>query len=116
MTTTREARIQVANTILKQLGGNRFKVMTGSYNFVAGENALHMRLRRNKTSANVLIITLNSKDLYTMEFKRITSGRFNSKTMTVSKPTNKTIEKFEDIYFDQLEDIFTQVTSLYTKL
>jgi hypothetical protein len=30
--------MQVAQTILNQLGGNKFIVMTGSKNFVASEN------------------------------------------------------------------------------
>ena len=29
---------QIAETIYKQLGGNKFKVMTGAYNFVFGNS------------------------------------------------------------------------------
>ena len=38
--------MQVAQTILQQLGGNKFVVMTGSKNFIAGENFLRMNLKK----------------------------------------------------------------------
>ena len=45
----------IANTILQQLGGNGFTVMTGSRNYINLGNGLQMSLARNKTSANRLI-------------------------------------------------------------
>ena len=44
----------VANTILQQLGGHGFAVMTGSRNFISLGNGLQMSLARNRTSANRL--------------------------------------------------------------
>ena len=60
--------MQVAKTILNQLGGNKFVVMTGSKNFLAGENFLRMNLTKNLAKAKWLKITLNGKDLYDMDF------------------------------------------------
>ena len=45
---------QVAKEILNQLGGNKFIAMTGSKQFVAGENYLAMKLTRNGSGANYL--------------------------------------------------------------
>ena len=36
--------MRVAETILSQLGGNRFRVMTGAKNFAATDNSLRMRI------------------------------------------------------------------------
>ena len=46
----------IANTILQQLGGHGFTVMTGSRNYINLGNGLQMSLARNKTSANRLKI------------------------------------------------------------
>lgn len=97
--------MKVAQTILEQLGGNKFVVMTGSKNFIAGENYLRMNLTRNKAKAKWLKITLNGNDLYDMDF------------FTADKEFNLTTKvKFEDVYFDQLQNLFTQATGLYTSL
>ena len=71
----------IANTILQQLGGHGFTVMTGGRNYINLGNGLQMSLARNKTSANRLKIILD-----------------------------------EGVYFDMLQQIFTDVTGLYTRL
>ena len=48
----------IANTILQQLGGHGFTVMTGGRNYINLGNGLQMSLTRNKTSANRLKIIL----------------------------------------------------------
>ena len=96
--------MKVAQTILNQLGGNRFIVITGSKQFVAGENFLRMRLSRNKSGANMLKITLNSLDTYDLEFIKVAKNDF------------KTVKTVNGIYNDMLQEIFTSVTGLYTKL
>ena len=99
----------IAKIILQQLGGNRFVVMTGSRGFVDMGNGLRMKLARNKTSANRLdIIYDGGKDLYTMRFFRHT---FSKKTFEVK---TKDIASYEDVYCDMLENLFTEVTGLYT--
>ena len=95
----------IAQTILEQIGGRRFAVMTGSKNFTDLGNGLLMSLAKNTTSANRLeIIYDEGTDLYNMRFYRKT---FESKT--------KDIAKYEGVYCDMLEDIFTSVTGLYTR-
>lgn len=97
--------MNIAETILSQLGGRRFLAFTGSYNLcaMADGKGLVMKLRRNTSGANWLQIRLNGADLYDLRF--IKAG----KTLT-------TKAEYSDIYCDQLEDIFTQVTGLYTRL
>lgn len=46
----------IAKTILEQIGGRRFAVITGSKDFIDMGNGLRMSLARNKTSANRLDI------------------------------------------------------------
>jgi hypothetical protein len=97
--------MQVAQTILQQLGGKRFTLMTGSKNYVADKNSLRMNLSRNRSGAKWLKITLNSMDTYDMEF------------FTAKKDfTIVTKAKFNNVYCDQLQQIFTQITGLYTSL
>ena len=97
--------MNTATQILEQLGGNKFAVMTGSYNFIATNNGLRMTLRRNKVQAKQLSIELNSLDLYDVHFYTF-DKEFNIKTKA----------KFENVYNDMLQSIFTQVTGLYTSL
>jgi len=94
----------IAETILHQLGGRRFIVMTGSKNFIAGKNSLSMKIPRNKSGANYLRITLTSMDDYTMEF------------ISIRGTEMKTKKTSEGVYCDQLQDLFTYHTGLYTQL
>lgn len=96
--------MKVAQTILNQLGGNRFIAMTGSKQFIAGENFLRMRLSRNKSGANMLKISLNSLDTYDLEFLKVAKNDF------------KTVKTVRGVYNDMLQDIFTSETGFYTKL
>lgn len=101
----------VAKTILEQLGGGKFIAMTGSRDFIDLGNGLRMNLARNKISANRLEIILDREtDTYTMKFYRQT---FSKKTFEVSK---KDIALHEGVYCDMLEEMFTSVTGLYTRL
>ena len=101
---------QVAKIILQQIGGRRFVSMTGSHDFINLGNGLRMSLGRNKTSANRLeIIYDEGADLYNLRFYR---QSFSKKTFEVK---TKDIKTYEGVYCDMLEDIFTDVTGLYTQ-
>ncbi len=105
---------EICNTVISQLGGNRFIVMTGSKNFVYSykeeEFWVRMDLTRNKAGVNRLKITLNWDDTYTMYFYK---GTNCNKTYEYKITKEQT---FTGIYCDQLQEIFTQVTGLYTSL
>ena len=97
--------MSVAKTILEQLGGNKFRMMTGAKNFMGFSNGLVMKIGRNSSNSNYLKITLNSMDLYDMKFCKLTR-KFEEKSVT----------EYSDVYNDMLTDVFTKHTGMYTKL
>ena len=106
----------VANTILSQMGGSRFIAMTGSNNFISDGNTLRMSLTKNRNRVNRLWITLNDDDTYTMRFFNYRAPRFNSKTGTFSDEKISRETVISGVYCDMLQDIFTRITGMYTKL
>lgn len=106
----------VAMEILKQLGGNKFLAMTGAKNLTCDNNSLNMKLSKNMSKANYLKITLNSLDTYDIRFYNVTDGRMNMKTFESSPIKNKDIKVLNGVYCDQLQEIFTEVTGMYTSL
>jgi hypothetical protein len=112
--------MRTADIILEQLGGHKFIVMTGSKDFISDGDTLRMTLTRNKSKANRLYITLDPDDTYTMRFFRYTSPRLKIDhkkgicEMTEEKVTE--IKTYKMIYCDQLQELFTETTGLYTRL
>ena len=106
----------VANTILEQLGGNKFIAMTGAKNFVSDGNTLRMTLPKNRSKANRLYITLDAMDTYTMNFFKYTAGRLNKKTFAWTPDKQEDVKEISSVYADMLQDIFTDVTGMYTHL
>ena len=97
--------MRVAETILSQLGGNRFRVMTGAKNFAATDNSLRMRIGRNTTNANYMEVSLNMLDLYDITFAKVTKmGEM------------KSVKTYENVYNDMLVEIFESHTGMYTSL
>ena len=95
---------QIAKTIIEQLGGNKFAVMTGAKFFVATNNGLSFKVGRNPKNVNKVRITLEPTDTYKMEFIKTSVAEF------------KILETFEGIYCDGLREAFTSGTKLYTFL
>lgn len=75
--------------------------MTGARNLVDCGNSLMFHIPETKRINHVKII-LTEDDLYTMRFGRI------------SKLDYQLIEEVSDVYCDQLQSVFTEVTGLYT--
>ena len=95
----------IANTIYRQLGGNKFRVMTGAKNLTSHEFALSMRIGRNKTNANFMIVELNGNDLYDETFAKVTKmGEM------------KSVREYNDVYNDMLVSLFESHTGMYTTL
>lgn len=105
----------IAMETLKQLGGNKFLVMTGSKNLLSDGNKLHMNLVKNQSKANKLTITLNDNDTYTMKFFKFTNGRMD-KNFKWHEPKETIIKEIEGIYDVQLQEIFTDITGMDTHL
>ena len=96
---------EVANTIYRQLGGNKFRVMTGAKNMVSHEFALSMKIGRNKTNANFMVVELNGNDLYNVTFAKLTKmGEM------------KSVKTYDNVYSDMLVSIFESHTGMYTTL
>ena len=109
---------QIANTILAQLGGRRFTVMTGAKNFIAIDNGLRFKLGKNASKANMVEIKLNGLDLYDMRFYRYTPAKLvvnhNKGTADWHDEKIADVKTYNDIYCDQLQELFTETTGLYT--
>lgn len=96
--------MEIARTILEQLGGNQFAMMTGAKNFIAAEKGLSFKVGRNSKSVSHVRITLDPDDTYSVEFIRVRAGKLTQ----VAKETG--------VYCDMLQNIFTEHTGLYTSL
>lgn len=107
------AEHRVASIIYQQLGAGRFTVMTGAKNFSDEGNLLRFHLPANfaKNGINMVIITLDPSDTYTVEF--IKRGNLSKKTLS-RKITQ--VAKHEGVYGDMLRSLFEQETGLSTSL
>jgi len=97
--------MKVAETILSQLGGNKFRVMTGAKNFLDHGDALSMKIGRNSSNSNYLKVSLNSMDLYDVHFSKVTR-----------KFEEKSVKEYNDVYADSLVEIFESHTGMHTRL
>jgi hypothetical protein len=101
MTTNQE----IAKTILAQLGGNRFRVMTGAKDFVAVDKGLGFSLPKYPgVKVNRVTVVLKADDTYTVIF-----SRWYNMTMTP-------LDKAEGVYCEDLERVFTDRTGLLTRM
>lgn len=106
----------VANEILRQLGGNKFLIMTGANHLIRDTYSLSMKLPRNMSKANRLTIELQADDTYKMRFRKHTPDRLNKKTFEFKPGKIEDIKVFDSVYYDQLQELFTSVTGMYTHL
>lgn len=127
---------QIANTILQQLGGRQFIIMTGARAFVATDNGVRFRIGRNATRTNMVRITLRGDDTYNMEFLYVRNppnpytllAKYIGMGMNPMEAERKvkektdhyqqvqTLKEHKGIYCDQLAELFTEFTKLYTRL
>ena len=108
---TRDEQIQIANTIIQQLGGNRFRAMTGAKNFMALESGLAFGIPGQgfaKHGINKLHFILDASDTYTVRAFRIRRSK--------GVPTVKTVDEQTGVYNDMLPAVFTEMTGLETHL
>jgi hypothetical protein len=103
---TSQEQKNVAGTILKQLGGNKFMMMVGAHNLVCSDEGCGTMMLKFKGSnvANYLKVTLTAMDLYDIEFGKIWGGSY------------KIVKKVNGYYNDMLVSLFEETTGLYTKL
>lgn len=98
--------LDVANTILAQLGGSRFLAMTGARNLLGDATSLQFKLPRGlaKDGCNFVHITLDvSADTYTVRFAKL--GRAPKFTVTE-------LDSVSSVHADSLRHVFTVQTGL----
>jgi len=91
-------------TILKQLGGNRFIAMTGAKNLGTNGKDLSFSIGRNAKKVTHVHIKLTSMDLYDVEFINMRGAK------------RKVIKKVKGVYGDMLPKIFQKYTGMRTRL
>jgi hypothetical protein len=96
----------ISAEIMKQLGGKRFVIMTGAKNIVNRPNGVTMSLPRNVTGGMQCCITLNSTDLYDIDFFSL-----HRKTFVIQYK-----KRFTDIGVENLSDVFSQATGFAVRL
>lgn len=131
MNNTAQEQIKIGDylTIAQQIGGNKFLVMTGSkfqyYGYdKLGYVYLMIKLTRNQSKAQYLKIQLNGLDLYDLTFSRIKktlkpeckTPEYKAIGLKLYDEEIEIIKEYKDVYADMLQDIFTSVTGLYTRL
>lgn len=95
--------MSVAQTILEQLGGNRFLAMTGAKDLVADARSLTLKLPR-PSRMTALVVTLDPTDTYTLQ-----TYRGHGVRMTPAR-------RLTGVHADQLQDSFRALTGLDTVL
>ena len=106
MERTREEKIEIANEIIRQLGGQRFRVMTGAKDIFAHEDGVSFKIPGTitKNHINYVRISLDPSDTYTVEFWKYRKMR------------GEKIAEHSMIYHDGLQQLFTAETGLDTHL
>ncbi len=102
--------------VLEQMGANKFLAMTGSKVMRCNDEVLELKLKSNFSKANKLIISLNSNDTYNMEFISNKPAKLNVNKMTFTDEVNTQIKLIENVYYNNLTKIFTELTLMYTCL
>lgn len=99
-------KMTIAREILKQLGDSKFIAMTGAKHLADMQDGLSFQLssRMTRNHCNAVKITLTPMDTYQIKFLKICSTEL------------KTIKIIDDVYNDQLQEIFTNETGLETSL
>ena len=96
--------LAVANTILSQLGGNKFLAMTGASNLVGREDGLSFKVGRNDAKVTHVRVTLTPADEYTLEFINVRGTKI------------KPLATVEHVYADNLSQVFETKTGLRVSL
>lgn len=97
--------MSVAKTILNQLGGNKFLVMTGAKHLFDLGNGLQFKLPNFAgVRINAVRITLDPSDTYSVEFGRVRGSTYSK------------LSEHNEIYADSLVSLLERETGLATSL
>jgi len=95
---------EISNTIIEQLGGGMFRMMTGAKQFTYGGTTTRFRIGRNGKGVNMVSVTLAPSDTYSVEFL----------WATVKGTTVRS--SYTDVYAEDLRGVFETATGLYTRI
>lgn len=101
--------LRITETIIQQLGARRFVAMTGARDFMAVDShTLQFDLPYCcvRNAGNRMRIKLQPDDTYSLVLYRIRKRGFQVDVL----------EECDGIYADQLQDVFTSMTGLFTSL
>lgn len=99
---SKDESMDIARTILQQMGGRaRLEAFTGAYNFAVGDGSVMFRIKNR--GVNFVKVKLNGKDLYDVTFGRVSGTNF------------KVVEQLDDVYAEDLIDIFEKSTGMYLR-
>ena len=97
--------MQAAQTILAQLGGNRFCAMTGAHSLVGCDNMLQFKIGRGAVNkANTVRVELDDSDTYTVKF-------YSARGVNIRQ-----ISEHSMVYADSLRSLFSNQTGMATHL
>lgn len=97
--------VEVANTIMGQIGGHKMRVMCGVKNITTHNVGVKFNIGTGaKAGINTVTIELEPSDTYKVTFWKIRGCK-------VAK-----ISEHEDIYADMLVELFETETGFFTKL
>ena len=105
MERTQGEKMAIVEKIVKQLGGRRFIIMTGAYDFLTLDSGVRFRLpskdefTKQGIDQGTVILTID--DTYTVRFERA---------------EGTLVSEHEGIFNDQLQELFTSETGLNTYL
>jgi hypothetical protein len=96
---------EVGRIILDQMGGpGRLKAMLGATMTLIPHGVMIKWPNPQRNRGNLVEITLQPSDTYEMTFYNAIRG------------SKKVVKKYDDVYFDQLIDLFEKQTGWYLKL
>lgn len=91
-----DTNTDIAKTILKQLGGNRVRAMTGAKTFVAIEKGLMFTFPQTGAKPNHVRIELNGNDEYDVSFWKIRGSKAAMMKKLAGVPVENLVSTFED--------------------
>ena len=100
------ANLQVANTILAQLGGaGRLGAMVGAHSFVGDERSLTFRIKaRAKGGIKAIKVTLDPSDTYSVRFVAIRGTKVRA------------VAELDDVHAENLRECIEHETGLVLSL
>jgi hypothetical protein len=92
---------EIAQTIMGQLGGNQFILLTGTKKVFISGNGVGIHIGQNPKRVTFVRVTLTDDDLYTIESVRVRKGEYT------------TLQSHAGVYADMLQDLFEEMTGLF---